>query len=92
MENQFLSDLCFYCMQSVSRPQNPEFDHAQETFLQLEKKFLQTMGYRFVNKYQMAQLHATAWQEDTAFLEGLRFGVNLMLTVFPYSSSSSRES
>ena len=92
MDNDFLFDLYSYCMESVPCPESPAIKRAQEEWETLEKKLVQTMGLRFADHYQDSLFRANAWQEKAAFLEGLRFGVNLMLTVFPYSSSSKRES
>ena len=92
MDNDFLFDLYSHCMASVTWPEDPEIKRAQTVWEALDQKFTQTMGALFARQYQEAQYNAGAWQEEAAFLQGLRFGVNLMLTVFPYSSSSKRES
>ena len=46
------------------------------------------MGWQFVERYQHALFRVNAWEDDAVFLAGLRFGVNFMLTLFPYSSNS----
>ena len=79
-------------MESVVCPRDDKIRQAQKLWEQLDDKFTKTMGPRFARQYQEAQYNAGAWQEEAAFLQGLRFGVNLMLAVFPYSSSSKRES
>ena len=92
MENQFLFVLYSHCMESVVCPRDDKIRQVQKLWEQLDDKFTKTMGPRFVRQYQEAQFQANAWQEEEAFRAGLRFGVNLMLAVLPYSSNSSRES
>ena len=79
MKHNFLSDLCFQCMESIRRPDDAE---------QQQIKFIQTMGRKFVDRYQTACFRTVAWEDEAIFLAGLRFGGNFMLTVLPYSSNS----
>ena len=88
MTNDFLSDLCFRCTESISCPTDRAQKQAQKEYEALEQKLIQTMGLRFVDRYQNALLRTRAWEDDAVFLAGLRFGVNFMLTLFPYSSNS----
>ena len=46
------------------------------------------MGQRFIERYQAAEYRANSWQEEALFLQGLRWGVHLMLSALPYSSPS----
>ena len=88
MKHNFLSDLCFQCMESIRRPDDAEQQQIQQEYEALEKKFVQTMGRKFVDRYQTACFRTVAWEDEAIFLPGLRFGVNFMLTVLPYSSNS----
>ena len=88
MTNDFLSDLCFHCTESLSVPTDRAQKQAQKEYEALEQKFIQTMGWQFVERYQRALFRVNAWEDDAVFLAGLRFGVNFMLTVLPYSSNS----
>ena len=88
MTNDFLSDLCFYCTDSISRPEDEEQKQALAEYETLEQELIQAMGMDFVDRYLNARLRARAWEHDAIFLAGLRFGVNFMLTLFPYSSNS----
>ena len=88
MENQFLFDLYCRCMESVACPEDDSIRQARALWEQLDEKFNKPMGPRFTKQYQEAQFQSSAWQEEAAFLAGLRFGVNFMPAVLPYSSNS----
>ena len=44
------------------------------------------MGRRFAEQFREAELQDSTHREEFAFLQGLRFGVNFLLTTLPYSS------
>ena len=44
------------------------------------------MGRRFAEQFREAEFQDSARREEFAFLQGLRFGVNFLLTALPYSS------
>ena len=67
----------------------PAQQKLQQASSQLEAQLKEAAGSELVCRYQNALLQATAWENEAAFLAGLRFGVNVMLTALPYSYSSS---
>ena len=54
MDTDFLSDLCFHCTESLSVPTGRAQKQAQKEYEALEQKFIQTMGWQFVERYQHA--------------------------------------
>lgn len=89
MNDPLLTELFYHSLDSVRRPNDPWLQTAQQELLELEHKWVQTMGIRFVERYQAAEYRAHSWQEEAAFLQGLRWGVHLMLAALPYSSGES---
>lgn len=61
MTNDFLSDLCFHCTESLSVPTGRAQKQAQKEYAALEQKFIQTMGWQFVERYQRALFRVNAW-------------------------------
>ena len=80
MQNDYLFSLYCHCMETVERPRKLELQRAEANFDQLEKKFEQTMGIKFVQQYQDAWIETSSWQEEAAFWAGVRLGMNLTLT------------
>ena len=77
MQNDYLFSLYCHCMETVERPRTLELQRAEDNFDRLEKKFEQTMGIKFVQRYQDAWIEASCWQEEAAFWAGVRLGMNL---------------
>ena len=50
MKHDFLSDLCFQCMESIRRPDDAEQQQSQQAYEAREKKFIQTLGRKFVDR------------------------------------------
>lgn len=88
MNDAFLTQLFYLAMDSVKLSPDPRIQAAQQELLELERKWTQTMGQRFIERYQAAEYRANSWQEEAAFLQGMRWGVHLMLSALPYGSSS----
>ena len=84
----FLSDLCFYYTEQTEAPDTPNQRQASERFTRLEQTFIAQMGYDFAAEYQKAAYEVSKWEFDAAFLKGLQFGVQFMLTALPPQSSS----
>lgn len=85
MDQEFIRDLYFYCTE------NPIFSQDKpqtERFFQLEREFINGMGYDFVMGYQAAADELHAKEFEAAFLSGLQFAARFMLTVFPPQTSS----
>lgn len=85
MYKDFLSDLCAYCTEDIALPQDTK---QYEIFFQLEQEFISHMGYDFVMQYQAAAGETHAKEFDAAFLQGLRFAIQFILTALPPQSSS----
>lgn len=83
MDEMFLRDLCSYCTENLTFPQDET-----ERFFQLEQEFINGMGYDFVMQYQAAADELHAKEFDAAFLSGLQFAAQFMLHVLPPQSSS----
>ena len=81
MQNDYLFSLYCHCMETVERPRTLKLQRAEDHFDRLEKKFEQTMGIKFVQRYQDAWIEASCWQEEAAFWAGARLGMNLTLSV-----------
>ena len=88
MYDAFLTQLFYFAMDNAKLRADPRTQAAQQELLELERKWTQTMGQRFVERYQAAEYRANSWQEEAVFLQGLRWGVHLMLSALPYGSSS----
>lgn len=86
MSDEFLTQLFYFAMDNAKLCPDPNSRAARQELLKLEHKWVQTMGQRFVARYQAAEFRVNGWQEEAVFLEGLRWGVHLMLAVLPYSS------
>ena len=86
MSHDFLSELCFRCIEAAPRSRDPATRQARQTLCELDKKMEQTMGRRFAEQFREAELQDSTHREEFAFLQGLRFGVNFLLTTLPYSS------
>jgi len=84
MEN-FISSLFNYCTEDFTFPQDKP---QTERFFQLEREFINGMGYDFVMGYQAAADELHAKEFEAAFLSGLQFATRFMLTVFPLQSSA----
>ena len=88
MYDAFLTQLFYFAMDNAKLRADPRTQAAQQELLELERKWTQTMGQRFVERYQAAEYRANSWQEEAVFLQGLRWGVHLMLSALPYAPSS----
>ena len=88
MYDAFLTQLYYLAMDGIKLRADPRTQAAQQELLELERKWVQSMGQRFVERYQAAEYRANSWQEEAVFLQGLRWGVHLMLSALPYGSSS----
>lgn len=88
MNDAFLTQLFYLALDATKPPADPCVQAAQQELLELERKWTQTMGQRFIERYQAAEYRANSWQEEALFLQGLRWGVHLMLSALPYGSSS----
>mgnify|MGYP007087074184 CR=1 FL=1 len=88
MYDAFLTQLFYLSMDKAKPPADPWAQTARKELEALEHKWTQTMGQRFIERYQAAEYRANSWQEEAAFLQGLRWGVHLMLSALPYSPSS----
>lgn len=88
MYDAFLTQLFYFAMDNAKLRADPRTQAARQELLELERKWTQTMGQRFVERYQAAEYRANSWQEEAVFLQGLRWGVHLMLSALPYGSSS----
>ena len=88
MNDAFLTQLFYLAMDGAKLSADPCVQAAQQELLELDRKWMQTMGPRFVERYQAAEYRANSWQEEAVFLQGLRWGVHLMLSALPYGSSS----
>jgi len=86
MQNRSLSDLFSMLMETMRPPDTPERRAAGKRFAELEKQFLETMGYDLVMEYQTVCDQLSSWEKEAAFLAGLRFSAQYMLSVLPYSS------
>ena len=88
MHDALLTEL-FYLAQDAARPPaDPGIQAARQELGELERKWMQTMGPRFIEQYQAAEFRANSWLEEALFLQGLRLGVRLMLPALSYGSSS----
>lgn len=85
MHKDFLSDLCAYCTEDIALPQEPK---QHDIFFELEQEFSSHMGYDFVMQYQAAAGEIYAKEFDAAFLQGLRFAAQFILTALPPQSPS----
>lgn len=88
MTDEFLTQLFYLAMDGIELSADPRIQAARQELLELERKWTQTMGPRFIERYQAAEFRANSWQEEAVFLQGLRWGVHLMLSALPYGSSS----
>ena len=88
MHDDGLAQLFYSAMDAVRPPADPRAQTARQELGELERKWVQTMGHRFVERYQAAEYRANSWLEEALFLQGLRVGVRLMLSALPYGSSS----
>lgn len=88
MHDDVLAQLFYSAMDAVRPPADPRAQAARQELGELERKWVQTMGQRFVERYQAAEYRANSWLEEALFLQGLRVGVRLMLSALPYGSSS----
>lgn len=88
MYDAFLTQLFYLSMDKAKPPSDPCVQAAQQELQELDRKWMRTMGQRFIERYQAAEYRANSWQEEAAFLQGLRWGVHLMLSALPYSPSS----
>lgn len=88
MHDDVLAQLFYSAMDAVKPPADPRAQASRQELGQLERKWVQTMGQRFVERYQAAEYRANSWLEEALFLQGLRVGVRLMLSALPYGSSS----
>lgn len=88
MNNAFLTQLFYLAMDNAKLSADPRIQAARQELVELERKWMQTMGQRFVERYQAAEYRINSWQEEAVFLQGLRWGVHLMLSALPYGSSS----
>ena len=88
MNDAFLTQLFYLSLDAVRPPADPCTQTARRELEDLERKWMQTMGQRFIERYQAAEYRANSWQEEALFLQGLRWGVHLMLSALPYSSPS----
>lgn len=86
MNNQFLFDLYFHYMEMVPCPRDKRTQHAQQELDKLEEQLQKTMRFEFVNQYEQANFLAFSWQEEAAFLAGLRLGVQVMTAALRDSS------
>lgn len=87
MNDAFLTQLFYLAMDGIKLSADPCVQAARQELTELERKWTQTMGQRFVERYQAAEYRANSWQEEAVFLQGLRWGVRLMLAALPYASS-----
>ena len=88
MYDAFLTQLFYLAMDDIKLSADPRIRAAHQELTELEHKWVQSMGQRFVERYQAAEYRANSWQEEAVFLQGLRWGVHLMLSALPYGSSS----
>ena len=88
MTDDFLSDLYFYCTESLTPPDGPEERKLRRELGEMEQELTRAMGFSFLSRYQQAMLRSTAWEGEAAFLSGLRLGVRVMLAALPYSAQS----
>lgn len=88
MNDAFLTQLFYLSLDAVRPPADPCTQAARRELEDLERKWMQTMGRRFIERYQAAEYRANSWQEEALFLQGLRWGVHLMLSALPYGSPS----
>lgn len=86
MSHDFLSELCFRCIEAAPLSRDPAARQARQTLCDLDQKMEQTMGRRFAEQFREAEFQDSARREEFAFLQGLRFAVNFLLTALPYSS------
>jgi len=86
--NDFIRNLCFHCTERMELPKDRTTSTASEQILQLEAEIQHKVGYDLLNRYQCAVDEFYAHQFDEAFLRGMRFGTQFMLSVFPQSSDT----
>lgn len=87
MCDDLLTQLFYLALDATRPPTDPWAQTARKELEALEHKWTQTMGPRFVERYQAAEYRANSWMEEALFLQGLRWGVRLMLAALPYASS-----
>ena len=89
MHDDLLTQLFYSAMDAAKPPADPCLQAARQELGELERKWMQTMGPRFIERYQAAEFRANSWLEEALFLQGLRWGVRLTMAVLPpYGSSS----
>ncbi len=88
MNDAFLTQLFYLSLDAAKPPADPCIQAARRELEDLERKWMQTMGQCFIERYQAAEYRANSWQEEALFLQGLRWGVHLMLSALPYGSPS----
>lgn len=87
--NRFLNDLSFHCTERMAPPNSPEYQKAAEKMLQLDEELQNHMGWDFSEQYHCVADNIQNFQMDEVFLQGVKFGVQFMLMVFPpYDSSN----
>jgi len=84
MNKDFISKLCSHCTEDLVFMQDVK---QSNYFAQLEQEFISGMGYDFVMQYQAAAGEIHAQEFEAAFLKGLQFSAQFMLTVLPPQSS-----
>lgn len=88
MHDDLLTQLFYLAQDAAKPPDDPGIQAARRELGELERKWMQTMGQRFIERYQAAEFRANGWLEEALFLQGLRWGVRLMLSALPYGSPS----
>ncbi len=78
MDKDFISKLCSHCTEDLMFTQDMK---QSKYFAQLEQEFINGMGYNFVMRYQQAAGEVYAMEFEAAFLQGLQFAAQFMLTV-----------
>ena len=76
--NNFLDELFFYCIQREPPPHDAGYRADRDTLAQMEEQIEAVMGQEFWERYAQAAFQCGAWEDETAFRMGLRFGVDLM--------------
>ena len=77
--SQFLDDLCFYCTERMTPPDDPKYQAAVKTLCALDDRMEQALGHDFVLQYDKARHDVLGWEIPETFREGLRFGVSFLL-------------
>lgn len=87
--NDFIRDLYHYCSEQPDPPRTRKQQKISEKILRLEDELKQQVGLDLLTRYQCAVDEFYDFQFNEAFLHGIRFGAQFMLSVFPQSSNTS---